>query len=110
MNEQELKFLVGRIEKLEQAVFWGKGKKAFDKKSTPKIARFTGIAGGVKLLLAQNFFNHKRTLSDVREELSKHGYHSSIQAVQNAISRAAKPGGPLITFKEGGKKVYAKRK
>jgi len=106
MPKDETKSIVARIEKLEKAVFGG------EEATSPKKEReaFSGATGGIRFLASQKFFNGKRSLSDVKNELSKHGYHYSVQAIQNGLNRLSKQGGPLVAFREGGKKVYAKRK
>ena len=106
-SEKEIKSIVARIEKLEQSVFGVEEEIIFTKKIQ---GDFSGATGGIRFLDFQKFFNGKRSLSDVRNELSGRGYHYSLQAVQTALNRLSKPGSPLVTFKEGGKKVYAKRK
>lgn len=109
MNDKELKLIVERIAKLEEAIF-GSTKKTPLRKPISVDKRFTGISGGIRFLVTRDFFNNKRSLSDIRDELGKYGYYSSIQAVQTALNRFSRPGGILVAFKEGGKKVYAKRK
>ena len=96
--------LISRIEKLEAAVFLSR------KKVSKEKSNFSGITGGVRFLASDGFFDHERTLREIKDELFKHGYRSSIQAVQVALSRLSKAGGELIAYKEGGSKRYAKRK
>jgi len=106
-NLNRLQQLESRVERLEKAVF-GEG---FDKEKFIKTKRsFSGATGGLRLLISQPFFNQKRTFSEIREGFAKRGYYYSNQAIQTPLNNLSKPGGPLVAFKEGGKKVYAKRK
>ncbi len=97
--------IITRLEKLEKAVF-GNGKQ----KETIKEKNFIGISGGLRFLVSKNFFNSKKSLTETKAELIKNNYFSSLQAVQTALNRLSGSGKMLITFREGGKKFYAKRK
>lgn len=106
MSEKHiLQQIVNRIERLERTVFGGEG----------KIKRrvrenFTGPTGGVRLLVSEGFFKTKRSLSDVRSALAKKDYHYSAAAIQTALNRHSPRAGPLAALKEGGKKLYVKRR
>src|SRR5581483_2468841 len=95
-----------RLTRLETAVFGPR------QKSEGRKIRETdsGPTGGLRALIAQGFFKSKRSLSDCRVALGKQDYHYSSQAVDMALKRLSKRDGPLVSFKEGGKKLYAKRK
>lgn len=105
-NNNSIQEILERLERLENAVFETASKKVA-KKGTDE---FGGAIGGVRFLNSRGFFSKKRTLRDIREELSKHDYHYSAQAVQTSINRLSVVGGPLVSFREAGKKVYAERK
>jgi hypothetical protein len=109
MENNDIKSLAARIEKLEQVVFGG-GKNSRPKKLEKPTEDFSGPTGGIRLLISKKFFETKRGLSDVRKGISDQGYHYSVQAVQTGLNRLSKLGGPLVAFREGGKKIYAKRK
>jgi hypothetical protein len=106
MDEDTSRKIIKRLERLEKAVFGKEGKSHH--KSDPSI--FKGATGGARLLLSKDFFNKKKTLAEVRSALAKNDYHYSAQAVQMALSRLSSRTGPLATLKEGGLKVYVKRK
>jgi hypothetical protein len=93
-----------RLTRLEAAVFGGKGA------STKARHAEVGPTGGLRTLITQGFFKSKRNLADSRAALEKNDYHYSAQAVDMALKRLSKRDGPLVSFKEGGKKLYAKRK
>ena len=106
MNHKALQKLERRIVRLEKAVFKDKSQRL--KKKTAES--FRGATGGIRFLLSQDFFNSKRTLAEVRTALAKNDYHYVNAVIQTALNRQSKPGGPLVTFKHGGKKTYVKRK
>lgn len=108
IKQSDLESIQERLEKLERVILSKDTTKQVG--PTKKGREFSGITGGLRLLAAQNFLKRGRSLSEIREELRKREYHSSPQAVQTALNRLSKPGGPIIAFKEKGKKVYAKRK
>jgi uncharacterized protein YcbK (DUF882 family) len=64
----------------------------------------------VRLLISKGFFNAKKTLGEVRRALADNSYHYSRQAADMALKGLALRKGPLISLKEGGQNVYAKRK
>lgn len=72
---------------------------------------FRGPTGGVRLLITKSgFFKQKRQLSDVVAELANRHYHYSLQAVHEALRRLSSAQGPLVSLREGGRKVYVERK
>ena len=107
MQENIVRDIIRRLTRLEKEVFINKSQKE-DKQGLTK--NFSGPTGGLKLFLSKGFFDKKRTLANVREELEKNGYNYSSQAADIALRRLSKLGGPLVALKEGGKKVYVKRK
>jgi hypothetical protein len=104
---ENIKSILKRIEKLENEIFGDSGANISKIKNKN---RYTGPTGGIRLLIMKSYFKAKRSLGDVRSKLAENDYHYSIQAVQTGLNRLSKPGGPLVAFKERGKKVYAKRK
>lgn len=105
MTDKELKEILERLSRLEDTVFSVKRKSVKNENED-----FSGATGGMRFLKSEGFFKTKRALGEVRNELAKHDYHYSIHAVQAGINRLSKASGPLVAFKEGGKKVYAERK
>lgn len=110
MKSKQIADIVRRLEKLEDAVFSKPKAKVNLGNNKTSDTSFTGPSGGLKLLISDKFFAKKRALAETRDELEKRGYHYSLQAVQTALSRLSKSSGPLVSFKEDGRKVYAKRK
>lgn len=107
MNEKIVKDIIARLNKIEKAVF----SNGPPRTQVPKKEKeFVGATGGIRFLISKGFLDTKRNLSDIRKVLEKNSYNYSIQAAQSALNRLSKPGGPLVSLKEGGKKVYVKRK
>ena len=106
-NLNRLKQLENRVERLEKTIF---GKNSNKAKLIKTKTSFSGATGGLRLLISQHFFDQKKTFAEIKEGLSKRDYYYSNQAVQTPLNNLSNPGGLLVAFKEGGKKVYAKRK
>ena len=106
MENAFMKSAEERLTRLEAAVFGPKQ----DRAKARGCEAETGPTGGLRTLIAQGFFKSKRGLSDSRTALGKQDYHYSAQAVDMALKRLSKRDGPLVSFKESGKKLYAKRK
>lgn len=100
-----LQQIIERIERLERTIF------SREKKITKGVREtFAGPSGGARLLVSEGFFKTKRSLSDVRSALVKRDYHYSAAAIQTALNRLSARAGPLAAFREGGKKLYVRRK
>lgn len=101
-----------RLSRLEKAIFGQQPatKSTPRSKAAAKASDFSGATGGVRFLNSKDFFKRKKTFAEVRTALSDHEYHYSAQAVQMALNRLAEERGPLVSLKEGGKKLYVKRK
>jgi hypothetical protein len=106
MPNTEMPDVILRLERLEKAVF-GDGKRP---QRIRKHEDFSGPTGGVRLLLSKEYFRAKRSLGDVRDALARNDYHYRAAPIQTALNRLSKRTGPLAASKEGGKKLYVKRK
>jgi len=106
----DLEDLRRRVEVLERAVL-GTGKPKIARVSAPASAEnFEGATGGVRFLIAEGFFNSRRSFAEVEKAMQDNGYHYSKQAVQMPLTRLSAIGGPLVALKDKGKNVYVKRK
>ena len=47
---------------------------------------FSGLAGGIRFLIKNDFFNEPKTLKEVINELKREGYHRSISGVASTLS------------------------
>jgi hypothetical protein len=106
MDEQTEKNIEQRLTRLEKAVFGPT--KGQTRETSAK--GFAGLKGGLHLLISRGFFKTKKALAATRHELEKHDYHYSAAAIQTTLNRLSTRTGPLAAFKEGGKKVYVRRK
>ena len=106
MNDKTLKRIEERLTRLEKAVL-GPGRR----QQPETLAKdFAGLKGGLHLLISRGFFKTKKALAPTKQELEKHDYHYSAAAIQTTLNRLSTRTGPLAAFKEGGKKVYIRRK
>ena len=106
MDDKTIKKIEDRLTRLEKAVFGPKREQVPD---TPAKG-FAGLKGGLHLLISRGFFKSKKALAATRQELEKHDYHYSAAAIQTTLNRLSTRTGLLAAFKEGGKKVYVRRK
>lgn len=107
MSGDQRQEIIKRLERLEKAFFSSNRRRENAIRSEDD---FAGLKGGLRLLVSRGFFRTKKTLPETRQELEKHGYHYSAPAIQTTLNRLSTRTGPLATFKEGGKKVYVRRK
>ncbi|MGC2224570.1 MAG: hypothetical protein WA624_20560 [Methylocella sp.] len=101
-----LRELEARVQKLEDFVFGQNQKKPSETRSDS----FRGATGGLRFLIHNGFFDQKRAFADIKQALARHNYHYSKQAVQTPLNALSKSGSLLVSFREGGRKVYARRK
>ena len=105
----DLEDLLHRVEVLERAVLGtAKAKKAQVTASDP--AKFEGATGGIRFLIAEGFFDSRRSFAEVEKAMQDNAYHYSKQAVQMPLARLSTVGGPLVALKNKGKNIYVKRK
>ena len=71
-----------RLEKLEKAVF---GKK---EKTTQKLkSDYSGLVGGIQLLVDNGFFSNPKLLKEIVKELKVKNYHYSQASVSKILAR-----------------------
>jgi hypothetical protein len=101
-----------RLARLENAVFGPEGntKSSAKARAGAKTSGFSGATGGIRFLISKGLFKRKQGLAGVRTSLSDNGYHYSRQAVHVALNNLTAKGGPLVTLREGGRKIYVERK
>jgi hypothetical protein len=98
-----------RIQKLEATVF--------PRKTSLRVAPvepssddFKGAPGGIRYLYSKGYFRTPRRFGEIMTAVEAEGYLYTKQAIQNALTRMSKVGGPLVTLRRGGGKVYGERK
>lgn len=105
-KKTDLDNLADRVERLERAVFGSKVRGALKSSG----GTFSGLKGGITLLISKGFFSRKRTATETKEQLATHGYHYVRQAIQTTLNRLATVRGPLVTVREENIKYYVIRK
>jgi len=108
-NNIDLQDLLRRVEALERAVLGTAKTKKTKVSHSAKAENFDGATGGVRFLIAEGFFNSRRSFAEVEKAMQDNGYHYS-KAVQMPLTRLSAVGGPLVALKDKGKNVYVKRK
>lgn len=106
MSDEAIKALEARVARLEEAVFIRKTKPSPEKKSES----YSGATGGARFLISKGYFKEKRKLGDIRDALTKNGYHWSRQTVYMALKGLSSRRGPLVMLKEGGRNLFVRRK
>lgn len=72
---------------------------------------FSGLAGGIRFLIKNGFFNEPRTLKEVIDELKREGYYGSIAGVASTLSVTFTTSQKIFTrIKEGAVWKYVLRK
>lgn len=110
MARQGLTEIIVRLEKLEAVVFGSSSTAVHQVIESANTKQYSGLVGGLRLLLADGFFSTPQELGSIRSELASRGYYYRRQAVHNSLTRLAKPNGPLVVVRKGRTKSYAKRK
>lgn len=80
-----------RLEKIEKTIFGTKSTRTPSKKS------FSGLLGGINLLLENNFFKKPRLVTEIQDELQKENYFHSIQSTDTALRRSFVKSKKLLT-------------
>jgi len=82
VDSEKIKELESRISKLEKAVFDQK------KSSTnTKSKKYTGLKGGIHLLIDNGFFKKPVFVTEVQDELQREGYFRPIQSTDTILRR-----------------------
>lgn len=110
---KEIDKILARLADHERRIVLVEGRTlpAISKKPSVSAAMdYSGPTGGVKYLISQGFLKEKRDLAAMRQQLTDEGYHYSRQAIHEALKTLSKPSGPLVSLKEGARKIYVERK
>ena len=70
-----------RISKIENVIFHKRGQKV---SKPPDV--YSGLNGGIQLLIDNGFLNTPKSLEDVKNELKKEGYHYGSGPIGKALS------------------------
>ncbi len=82
MNEQEI---IQRFEIIEKRLNNLEGKPNKIKKEKAKD-KFSGLSGGIKLLIEKGFLNKPKFVAEVFDELKKENYHYPKKSVEKLLS------------------------
>jgi len=94
-----------RLTKVEQAVFGSQ------KRTKLKVASYKGLAGGVRLLMDNAFFDQPKAIEDIITELKREGYYNTYAGVASTLSTTFVKSQKVLTrIKQDGKWTYVKRK
>ena len=109
MEEQYIKKIEEieiRLKKIENSLF--SGNKPIQLKTKES---FSGLAGGIRFLIKNDFFNEPKMLKEVIDELKREGYHRSTSGVASTLSVTFTANKKILTrIKEGKIWKYVIRK
>ncbi len=85
MDEQEL---ISRFEKIENRLNLLEGK--YNSEPVPEKTEskkdYSGLAGGIRLIVDNGFLNLPKNFKEIREELKREGYHYSNVGIMSTLS------------------------
>jgi len=107
-SDKEIAEIKKRLDKIEKELF---SKKSGTKKQTSEKNDYSGLVGGIQLLIDKKFFSKPRQLSEVTKELKTNTYHYSLAVVSKSLARDfVKTKRILTRIKDGKKYSYVIRK
>ena len=110
MNEQEIKTRFEAIENRLNDLESRKEKLAEIKPQEVKI-NFSGLAGGIRLLIENGFLSFPKDFKEIKEELKREGYHYSDAGIMSTLAETfVKNKKTLTRIKEGKMWKYVIRK
>ena len=84
MNEQEI---IIRFEKIEKRINALENKSSEQKEEIKKVKEdFSGLAGGIRFLIKNNFLDSPKSVSEIYEELKKEKYHYPKKSAEKLLS------------------------
>lgn len=97
--------LEARLAKLESAIV------VDDAVNKPAKVSYTGLAGGLRMLIDNGFFSEPKTIDEIIAELNREGYYNTHAGVSSTLSMTfVKSQKTLTRLKKGSKWAYVKRK
>ncbi len=73
-----------RLEKMEKVLF---SEKSTVGKKTVKQKKYSGLAGGIQLLIDNKFLNNPKDVPTIVSELKRETYHYPTESVRTSLSR-----------------------
>ena len=103
---KKIEDIENRLKKIEDILF------SEDKPTELKTKEsFSGLAGGIRFLIKNGFFNEPKTLKEVINELKREGYHRSTSGVASTLSVTFTANQKILSrIKEGKLWKYVMRK
>jgi len=85
MNEKEISNRFAEIEKRLEAL---EGRKFVQKleDNIPKKGDFSGLSGGIRMLVSNDFLNSPKNFKEIKEELKREGYHYSDAGIMSTLA------------------------
>jgi len=100
--------IVNRLDKLEKAVF---SEETQVGKKTKKQKKYSGLTGGIQMLIDNNFFDIPKGVPTIASELKREAYHYPTESIRTALSRDfTKKNRVLTRIVEKNKYKYVVRK
>jgi len=80
--DEEIKRILDDHEKRIRAL---EGKSSKEKKQASN-KDYNGLAGGIRFLIDNKFFNEPKTANEIMAELKREGYHHSLSSISKMLS------------------------
>ena len=106
--KQEISKIKKRLEKIENVLF---SENLQVGRKTIKQKKYSGLAGGIQLLLDNNFLDVPKDVPTIVSELKREAFHYPTESVRAALSRDFTKKKRILTrVQENNKYKYVKRK
>lgn len=101
-----------RMDELEARVAKLEGNNSLEEGGEKQQAtNYKGLAGGLRLLMNNKFFDQPKTMEDIIAELNREGYYNTYAGVASTLSMTFVRSQKVLTrIKQEGKWAYVKRK
>ena len=80
------------------------------KKPKPKKSDYTGVGGGIRLLIDNRFLDTPKFVSEIAAEMKREGYYHDLPSIDSPLRKTFLKNRMLQRIKEGKKWKYVIRK
>lgn len=109
MDEKQINTKFEEIEK-RLDILEDKQSKGIEIKDNKK-ENFSGLAGGIRLLIKNGFFNNPKEVKEVKEELKREGYHYTDTGITSTLTETFHKNKKILNrFNENKRWKYVIRK